>query len=226
MKLNSALTSFIVLSLGLSLFGCKGSISKAENEPFVNDLATMVSDKVVVKNNLPEKIKFTKANNSETFFLKPKENGLKLEGIEGEAISNLTLDIHGKIQIETTTGLILGHVLSRDNYWKLEDAEQTQALYALSQEPDGDYSLKSPDNQEIYRVESRDYGFEVKNAQDKSVYTIKVKDNKAVLQDTNEHTVLETTSEFPLLAVACYGFDVLDQSQQTALAYAVSLMKQ
>ncbi len=226
MKPKQLLVSIFSLPLCLFLVSCASSISTAENEPLITDFVTTVSNKVVVKNNLVEKAKFQKGNDAEAFSLKPKDSGIKLEGSQGEAISNLTVDTNGKIKIETSAGFVLGYVSGNNSYWKLEDAEQISELYFLRKQAGGDYQLESANRQQIYSIKSREYGFEIETPKNKSLYQVKTKNNSIILQDANGNTVLKTKSNLPLLAVACYGFNVLDRSQQTALAYAISLMEE
>ena len=224
LKLRSALTIPLGLLLCLSLVSCGHSISNAEHEPLANDYVATISNKVVVKNNLKERVKFQKGNNSEAFTLKPKENGIKLEGAQGQALSNIKVDANGKITIETSAGFILGHVSGNSSYWQIEDGEQTRVLYFLRKQVGNNYQLESANNQQLYNIESRDYGFEIKTAKGEPVYQVKIEDDRTVLLDRDNNIVLKTQSSLSPLAIACYGLNALDRHQQTALAYAVSLM--
>ena len=224
-KLKSALISLFSLSICLSLVSCSSSISTAENEPLINDYVATISNKVVIKDNLKEKVKFQKGNNLRAFALRPRENGLKLEGAQGQPISTLTVNADGKITIATSAGSILGHVSGNSNYWQLENGEQTKVLYFLRKQKGDNYQLESANNQQIYNIKSRDYGFEIETPKSKSVYQVKVENNKTVLLDRDNNVILKTQANLSPLAVACYGLGVLDKHQQTAFAYAVSLME-
>ncbi|MCC0176496.1 hypothetical protein I4641_05825 [Waterburya agarophytonicola K14] len=224
MRLKRALISLIIIALSSSLIGCGESISSA-NDEFLPDNKNIVSNSNIFQNSLTEKLIFKRENGSEDFSFIPKSNGIKLEGIQGETIVNLTVDINRKIQIQTSAGSILSHVLIRDNSWTIEDGEETEELYTLQQQTNGDYKLESGDNTAIYQIKKRDYGLEIETPDQKSLYKVKHQDNKQILQDINNKTVLETKSDFPLLAIACYGFEVLDEAEQTGLAYAISLAK-
>ena len=226
MKPKQLLISLISSPLCLFLISCGSSISTAENKPIKTDFVTTISNTVIIKNNLVEKVKFQKGNDIEIFSLRPKASGIKLEGAQGQAISNLTVDTNGKIKIETSAGSVLGYVSGNNSYWKLEDAEEISDLYILRKQADGDYQLESANPQQIYSIKSREYGFEIETPKNKSLYQVKREKDRLILQDADGNIVLKTKSNLPLLAIACYGFDVLDRSQQTALAYAVSLMKE
>ena len=225
-KLKSALISWFSLSICLSLVSCSNSISTAESEPLANDYITIRSNKVVVKNNLKERVKFIRGNDSRAFSLRPQDNGLKLEGTQGQPMSTLTVDAKGKITIATSAGSILGHVSGNSNYWQLEDGEETKVLYFLRKQADGNYQLESANNEQIYNIKNRDYGLEIETTKGKPIYKVKVEDNQTVLLDHDNNIIFKTQSSLSPLAVACYGFNVLDRHQQTAFAYAVSLMKE
>ena len=225
LKLRSALTISLGLLICLPLVSCGNSISTAEHEPLASDYVATISNKIVVKNNLKEKVKFQTANGSKAFTLKPRDNGIKLEGAQGQPLSNIKVDANGKIIIETSAGFILGHVSGNSSYWQIEDGEQTRVLYFLRKQVGNNYQLESANNRQLYNIESRDYGLEIKTAKGQSVYQIKVEDDRTVLLDRNNNVVLKTQSSLSPLAVACYGLDALDRYQQTALAYAISLMK-
>ena len=224
-KLKSALISLFSLSVCLSLVSCANSISTAENEPLANDYITTISNKIVIKNNLKEKVKFQKGNDSRAFSLRPQDNGIKLEGAKGQPLSTLTVDAKGKITIATSAGSILGHVSGNSNYWQLKDGEETKVLYFLRKQADGNYQLESTQDRPIYSINSRNDGFEIKTTKGESIYQVKVEDDRTILLDRDNNIILKTQSSLSPIAVACYGFSVLNRHQQTALAYAVSLME-
>ena len=224
-KLKSTLISLFSLSICLSLVSCANSISTAEDEPLANDYVTTISNKIVIKNNLKEKVKFQKGNDSRAFSLRPQNNGIKLEGAQGQARSILTVDAKGKITIATSAGSILGHVSGNSNYWQLKDGEETKVLYFLRKQADGNYQLESTNDRLIYNIKSRDDGFEIETMKGESIYQVKVEDEQTILLDRDNNIILKTQSSLSPLAVACYGFTVLDRHQQTAFAYAVSLME-
>ena len=222
MKLKLLLIFSLVI-----LFGCSQTVVQKES-PIANNTNSSASETVsnsqsTSQNNLATKVKFKLENGNEAFSLKPKEDGIKVEDAGGKEIARLTIDEQGKIKIKNAADKPLGYVISQDTYWKIENSEQTKELYILRQQGDGDYKLETGNDSQVYRIKRRDYGWEIETPQKESLYKVKVKDNKTVLRDKDEVTVIKTESDFPLLAVACFGFDVLSQEQQSALAYAVTL---
>ena len=215
----------LLLIFSLIIFSGCSQVAK-ENAPVANNTtptAEIVSNSQSLDFNLASKVKFKLENGNEAFSLKPKEDGIKVESANGKEIARLTVDEQRKIKIKDAADRTLGYVVSQDKYWKIENSEQTKELYILRQQADGDYKLETGDDNQVYRIKSRDYGWEIETPQKQSLYKVKIKDDKIVLRDKDEMTVIKTESDFPLLAVACFGFDVLSQEQQSALAYAVIL---
>jgi len=174
-------------------------------------------------NNLTNKVKFKLENGNEAFTLKPKEDGAKLEGANGKEIARLTKDQTGKIKIKDGNDKVLGYVVTKVGYWKLEDPSQKSELFILRLQNDGDYKLETGDNKEVYRIKKRDYGFEIESPNKQSLHKIKNKDGKISLRDSLDKNILSTKDQFLPIAMACFGFDLLTQSQQAGLAYALQL---
>lgn len=178
---------------------------------------------IIAQNNITTKIKFKKSDGTEAFSLKPKHDGIKIEDSNNLEIARLTVDSNRKIKIKNPSDIPLGYVVSRSNSWKLKNANQTETLFILRKQTDGDYKLESEKDEAIYRIKRRNYGFEIETPQKQSLYKVKTKNNKLVLRDRNDNTVIQTSSDFPVIAMACLGFDALSQEQQIALAYALIL---
>jgi len=169
-----------------------------------------------------EKVKFKLDGGDEAFSLKFKADGAKLEDAGGAELARLKVDETRKIKIKDANDNTLGYVITQAGYWKLENAEQTQELFVLRRQADGDYKLETAADQPVYRIKTRDYGFEIETPQKQSLYKVKMKGEKLSLRDANENTVLYTKSTFLPIALACFGFDQLSREQQAALAYAVN----
>ena len=217
------LLSSLFISTCLGLSGCNSTPTVKPPTVKSNTTETVVEKQINAQNNLATKVKFKLENGNEAFSLKPKDNGIKVEGADGTEIARLTVDERQKIKIKDKSDRPLGYIVTKDQAWKLENAEQTQELYILRRQSDGDYKLETGDDKQVYRIKSRDYGWEIETPQKQSLYKVKTKGDKIVLRDRNEATVIKTKGNIPSLAVACYGFDVLSEPQQSALAYAVSL---
>ena len=220
MKLQLLLISILVI---LSSCTTQAPVEENSSAATSNPPSPEVIDSSPSANNLTNKVKFKLENGDEAFSLKPKDNGIKVESADGSEIARLTVDEERKIKIKDAADTTLGYVVSKDEYWKIENPEQTKELYILRQQSDGDYKLETDSDRQIYRLKRRDYGWEIETPEKESLYKVKTKDNKIVLRDKDEITVIKTEADFSLLALACFGLDVLTQEQQSALAYAITL---
>ena len=169
-----------------------------------------------------EQIEFKQEGGDEIFTLKLRPDGAKLVDASEVEIARLTVDANQKIKIKDANDQTLGYIVSRDGYWKVENADQTQELYILRRQDDGDYKLEDGADQQIYRIKVRDYGYEIETPTKESLYKVKLRDGKISLRNAQDETVLYTRAAIAPIAVACFGFDVLSPEQQAALAFAVS----
>ncbi|WP_181256622.1 hypothetical protein [Merismopedia glauca] len=212
----------IVIISSIYLTACQKNVS-TQPTTTVNPNASPVSE----TNELPpvvenqSQIKFKQENGSEKFSLKLKDDGAKLVGDKEREIARFKVD-NGKVKIKNSAEKTLGYIVTESGYWKVENPEQTQELYILRRQNDGDYKLESGDNREVYRIKKRDYGFEIESPDKKSLYKIKLKEGKTTLQDGSGKTVFSTKSQMIPIAIACFGFDVLSLEQQAGLAYAIN----
>lgn len=170
-----------------------------------------------------ETIKFKHDGGAEVFSLKTQINGAKLVDGNDKELVQLSVDEKQKVKIKSVDDQVLGYVVAKDGRWKIKNAAQTQELYILRRQNDGDYKLEDSTDKEIYRIKVRDYGFEIESPTKQSLYKVKVKDGKISLRDKSDQIVLYTKSQLTPIAIACFGFDILTQEQQAALAYAVNL---
>lgn len=206
--------AFVMLS------SCNKTVDSTASNPVPQVPQTNNSQSVAVSN---ETIKFKQDGGKEAFSLKPEANGVKLVDGNDKELARLTVDSKQKVKIKNADDRVLGYVVTNNNGWKIEDAEQTKELYILRRQADGDYKLENGADQEIYRIKMREYGFEIESSTKQSLYKVKVKDGKISLRDKSEQTILYTKSQLTPTAIACFGFDVLTSEQQAALAYAVNL---
>lgn len=208
----------------LLLIGCNGTIGIEQNTAANEQNIATISSNINIKNNFTQGFTFQKEDGTVDFYIRPRSNGIKLERAQGGTLANLIVDFQGKINLQTAAGSVLGRALGKDNYWHLEDGEETKILYILSQNTDGSYKLESGKKREIYRiVPAENNGWEIYTAEQEFIYKASTKNNKNILQDANGRTILTVDADFPLLAMACYGFEILDRSQQSGLAYAIGL---
>lgn len=172
---------------------------------------------------LEDTVKFKQEDGSEAFSLKPKEDGAKLvDGTETELV-RLTVQVN-KVKIKNADDEVLGYVVTDETKWKLENPEQSQELFLLRRQADGDYKLESGTDEPIYRIKQREYGYELESPDQQSLYKVKLKDGKLSLRDVGDRTVLSTRDDLQPLAMTAFGFDVMSLEQQAAIAYAIHLV--
>jgi len=208
-----------LLTISLIVLGCS-------SEPNVSPQATarLPAGETATNQDVqatPDKIKFKQADEAEKYALKLRDDGAKLVDGTDRELARLTLDSN-KIKIKDPADQVLGYVVSHDSYWKLENADQTQELYVLRRQADGDLKLEDGNDAPIYRIKVRDYGYEIETPAKQSLYKVKVSNGKISLRDASEETVLSTRSPLLPAAMTPFGFDVLTPPQQAALAYAVN----
>ena len=198
-----------------------GTPTVAEATPVVD----RGSDRPVnlAENGLKQKVKFKRGDGSVAFVLNPKDNGAKMVDGNNEELARLAVDPKQRVKMKNAADEVLGYIVPGNGYWKIENPEQTQELYILRRQDNGDYKLEDGESRPIYRIKARNYGFEIETPQQQSLYKIKVKENKITLRDAEDKTVLSTEFGFTPIAVACFGFKKLNKAQQAALAYAINL---
>ncbi len=214
------INAFSMMAIALVVFGCGNSSPEVISAPPAPVAATATPSSNAEVST--EKIKFKQSDGAEKFSLKFKPDGAKLVDSADNELARLTLD-GNKVKIKDAADAVLGYVVSQDGYWKLENAAQSEEMYVLRRQDDGDYKLETGDDTPVYRIKARDYGYEIETPEKESLYKVKVKKGKISLRDTREETVLSTKSAMTPVAMTPFGFDVLTPPQQAALAYAVNL---
>jgi hypothetical protein len=223
-KINRTFFCSLALAAVLLLGSCNNSVKQAP------ELSTTSSPQTspLAQNNLSsvatstEKIKFKQEGGAEDFALKTEADGAKLLDGKDKELARFNVDAGGKVKIKNPDDKVLGYVVIKDGYWKIENADQTKELYVLRSQNDGDYKLEDAADKEIYRIKARDYGFEVESPDKQSLYKVKVKNGKTYLINAADKPVYSTKSQVNPAAIASFGFDVLSKEQQAALAYAVN----
>lgn len=215
---------FLLISLTLLIGSCGSkTVEKLSEASTTSQSKTTAVSQKNKATTLKEEVKFKIDNGSEAFSLKPKENGAKFIDGNGKELARLSVDENQKVKIKDAADKVLGYVVTKGGYWKIENANQSKELYILRHQSDGDYKLEDGANKQIYRIKARDYGFEIEAPQKKSLYKVKVKEGKISLRNDLDKTLFSTKSQFIPIAVACFGFDGMSRAQQAALAYAVNL---
>lgn len=213
------LKTLSLLTFALILLGCSRPQPQTSPPAPAAPTAPLQSNQAIA-----EKIKFKQADGAEKYSLKFKPDGAKLVDGTDRELARLTLE-GNKIKIKDAADTVLGYVVTQAGYWKLENAAQTEELYILRLQGDGDLKLEDGNDVEIYRIKVRDYGYELETPEKKSLYKVKVDGDKLSLRGggSSEQTVLSTKSAMIPVAMTPFGFDVLTPPQQAALAYALNL---
>lgn len=224
MKLMLAQFKIVVSGSLAAVFLLLASCSRGD-APAQSSVAARPSPAVTATATTPdtaaEQLKFKQDNGDELFAIKFRADGAKLVDAADQEIARFTVDDQQKVKIKDPQDQVLGYIVPKDGYWKIENAAQTQELYILRRQEDGDYKLEDGADNPIYRIKVRDYGYEIETPEKQSLYKVKLRDGKVSLRNAQDVTVLSTRSEMTPIAVAAFGFDLLSQEQQAALAYAV-----
>jgi hypothetical protein len=213
-------------------FGCSNSAKSPTDISPANVSQTVPPSTAVSKpevspvaqknNTATDKIKFKTAGGSDLFSLKQKADGAKLVDGQNQELARIKADKPGKIKIKNAADQVLGYVVTKKGDWKLKNPEQTQDLYILRRQDDGDYKLEDAAKKEVYRIKAKNKGLEIITPDKQLVYQVKVKGDKISLRKASDQTIFYSKSGLSPIAFACFGFDVLTREQQAALAYAVN----
>ena len=76
----------------------------------------------------------------------------------------------------------------------------------------------------MYKVKPEAYGFKVEDATGKLLYRVMKEPDGTILKNDKDKIVFSTNSAISPVAMACLGFDSLQQEEKFALAYAVNFM--
>jgi hypothetical protein len=215
--------SLISVTLCLASCGNNGNAPSQTDNMASPSVPSAPTPEVPNPDTTLNKIKFKLDGETEAFSFKFKPDGAKLVDARDAEMARLTVDETQKIKIKNPADEAIGYVVSEKGYWKIKNADQTQELYVLRRQTDGDYKLETGSDRQIYRIKKRDYGYEIETPDKQSLYKVKLKNGKLSLRNANEETVLYTKDDFLPIALASFGFDELTREQQAALAYAVYL---
>ncbi len=206
---------WVLLTVFITLSGCSQPTQQTTAPP----TAIAPASQAVAQSS---STKFKGENGADLFSLKLMPDGAKLVDASNKELARLNVDDRSKVKIKNAADKVLGYVVPERDYWKVKNANQSQELYVLRRQPDGDYKLERGSNQPLYRIKVRDYGFEIETPTKQSLYKVKVKGDKISLRNAQDKTVLYTKGNFLPIAVACFGFEDLSREQKAALAYAVN----
>jgi hypothetical protein len=168
-----------------------------------------------------EKIKFKHADGRPAFSLKTKDDGVKLLDGQEHELARFTWT-EGKLKIKDPADAVIGYIVIHDQKLHLEAADQKHRLFSLARQPDGDWKFEDSAGMRLATLKHRDYGYEVEDAQQASLYKAKKHGAKTSLRNKSDETVYYTDEPIAPAAVACLGLErITDLRLQMALAVAV-----
>ena len=170
--------------------------------------AEAAEEQAATVRGISSKLKFKGADGEVSFSVKPEPDGAKLVDAKEQEIARFTVD-ENKLKIKDAADVVLGYVVVVDGHFKIKNAEQTQELFKLQMQSDGDWKLEDGGGKLIYKIKKRDYGFEIEDDNDNSLSKAKLKSGKTSLRNTTEETVLYTKDKINTLAFACMGLEAV-----------------
>ena len=154
------------------------------------------------------KIKFKTGEGETAFSWKQQADGAKLVDADEKEISRYNSD-GKKLKIKGPDDVVLAYVVRTGDEYKVKSADQQTELWKLQKQVDGDWKLKDGNENLVYRVKSRPYGFEIQDGNEKSLAKIKLKDGKLSLRNPAEKTLYYTKDRASAIAMSCLGFEAV-----------------
>jgi hypothetical protein len=219
--LRTAVFYCLLIPSVILFVGCSSQDKQSpEAAPTTTTTALPTSSPATASN---QKLKFKRSGGIKAFALKPDVDGVQLVNGNNKELAWFEVDDGPKVKIKNTTDQVIGYIVIKNGIWQVKNADETKNLYILRRQDNGNYQLEDGANREIYEIKAREYGLEIESPNQQSLYQVKVKNGKISLRNASAKMVLYTKSQLTPIAIACFGFDVLSQEQQAALAYAVKL---
>lgn len=168
-----------------------------------------------------DKIKFKDDAGKTALSLKIKGDGAKLTDGSDKELARYTLS-GNKVKIKDAQDAVLGYVVATGDKLRLEAPDQKTELFSLQHQADGDWKLEDPGQKRVYTIKHRDYGAEIEDPQQVSLYKVKVKNGKTSLRSAADKTVYHTDEAISAPAMSCLGLDkITDVRLRGALLFAV-----
>lgn len=134
------------------------------------------------------------------------------------------------VRVEDASHNCIGYVkFSALNKMKLEDSNKKELFmlhFEQNDKVENAFKLKDANNKTLYKIKDESYGLKLIEGEDgRTLYKVKVKNNKTKLKSEDGKTVLCSKSDAPPTVLACFGMDKLTKEQQYSLAYALEFMR-
>ena len=170
--------------------------------------------------DLKETTAFYLGNGSPIFSYEQTDQQVQVLDDAGQVAATLIIESNQKLRIEDPNQQVIGYVMTRPDGWRLRQPDQTEELFVLTQRDDGNFRMRTGAGERIYRINARDYGYEVQSPEEVPLF--RVRDTALHnAQAVDEPRVLYTEADFSTAALFSFALDQLSFEQQTALAYAI-----
>jgi hypothetical protein len=170
-----------------------------------------------------ENIGFKTGSGERLYEIKFKDDGAKLVDPDEQEIARFNVDGQ-KVKIKLPDESVAAYVVVKDGEFQVRDASQKVELFELKSQPDGDWKLKDGNDKVLAVIKKRDYGYEIEDGAENSLFKSKLKGDKRSLRDANDETVLYSKDDISPLSVACLGLEQIESLPVRAgLATAVLL---
>ena len=189
--------------------GSQSVTTRIVNTPPASDKKAAVGSSAQTTALLRAKLKFKDASGQTAFSIKPQSNGAKLVDGQERELGRFSLK-GSKLKIKDANDTVLGYVNASAGKYKVKSADGKTDLWDLQRQSGGGWKLQDAQDQMVYRIKKRDYGFEIEDVANNSLFKVKLKSGKTSLRDSSEQTVYSTRDQVSAIAVTCLGLTAID----------------
>jgi hypothetical protein len=150
-----------------------------------------------------EKIKFKNADGKEIYIIKPKDDGYKLVDGNQKLLARYKFK-DTRLKIKNADGKEIAMVSGDSTKLKIKVDKRT--AYFIKAQAKGAYKVKDGDENTLYKLKPKDYGFKIKNGAEKVIAKTKKKGEKIVFESAKGVRQYTTKAKISLLAASCVGF--------------------
>lgn len=228
-------------ALLLPMFGCSSgdapvktntaSNSPSENGKSENPSSKSSSAKSQAKPNprsesaTRENIGFKDGNGEKLYELKFKDDGAKLVDANEQELARFTVSGQ-KLKVKLPDDSVAAYIVAKPDGLEIRDQTQKIELFDVKRQADGDWKLKTSDEKTLAVIKKRDYGYEIEDGNEVSLFKAKLKSGKSSLRNAKDETVLYTKDEIPILCMAAMGLEQIESLPiRAGLSAAMLLLK-
>lgn len=195
-----------------------GAVGVAEVESIPAAAAGSVSP---TRTALPQvvlagKVELRRGEGEEVGSFKPKgTDACKFYDASGRELCKLTLS-PGHLKVKSADDVALFELKAKDDKLMIKDASGERELFKIKFKGDTlDFYL--PQDVRAYRIKRQDYGWRLEDNGDKTLFRAKKTDDRVVLRDSSDQTVLYSHDFTSPLGLVFFKIDALSIEQQAAL---------